>query len=253
MRAAMSLRAYVFVFVLGFIFTGTAAGDSKKQGQFGEYKTKDFLSDYSKLKLRAGTENTYAYEDPETKFSRYKKLMVERIKVWLKEDAEYKGIDPAEIKDLTDYFHKAIVDALGDKYPVVREPGPDVLRLRIAMTDLVPNKPSASVVTLVVPFLWVAEAGTGVAKGDTGSTPFVGEVTIELEALDSQSNRQVAAYIERRIGLKYHWNKGVGTAMSDYLKAYSTWDYTKQAMDHWAQAIRRHMDKTHGVPPPAKN
>jgi len=228
------------------------AAESGQQPKFGDYQTKGFLSDYSRLKLRDGTEDTFVYQDPNIDISRYDKLMVERIKVWFKEDAEYKGIDPAEIKDLTDYFHKAIIEAVGDQYPIVREPGPNVLRLRIAMTDLVPNKPSASLITLVVPFLWLAEAGSGVATGDTGSTPFVGEVTIELEALDSQSNLQVAAFIERKIGLKYHWNKGVATAVSDYTKAYSTWAYTKQAMDHWAQAIRDHLDKAHGIAP-AKN
>ena len=77
-------------------------------------------------------------------------------------------------------------------------------------------------------------------------------MTIELEALDSQSNRQVAAFIERRIGLKYQWSKGVATGVSAYAKAYSTWAYTKQAMDHWAQAIRSHLDRAHGIAP-AKN
>ena len=60
---------------------------------------------------------------------------------------------------------------------------------------------------------------------------------------------QVAAFIERKIGLKYHWNKGVKTAVTGYVKAYSTWAYTKQAMDHWAQAIRNYLDKAHGVAP----
>lgn len=40
----------------------------------------------------------------------------------------------------------------------------------------------------------------------------------------------------------YNWTHGVGTAATDYLKAYSTWAYTKQAMDHWAQFIRQRMD-----------
>ena len=53
------------------------------------------------------------------------------------------------------------------------------------MTDIVPNKPEASVVTLVVPFLWIGDAGTGVAKGKAGSTAFTGEANIEFEALDS--------------------------------------------------------------------
>ena len=242
----------VFNFMLCSGLAANAAAESSQHPKFGDYQTKGFLSDYSNLNLQSDTEDTFIFQDPNTDFSQYDKLMVERIKVWFKEDAEYKGIDPAEIKDLTDYFHKAIVEAVGGQYPIVREPGPDVLRLRIAMTDLVPTKPSASLVTLVVPFLWLAEAGSGVATDEAGSTPFVGEVTIELEALDSQSNRQIAALIERKIGLKYHWNEGVETGVSDYLKAYSTWDYTKQAMDHWAQAIRNHLDMAHGIAP-AKN
>jgi len=249
----MNMKNSFTLFVLTTLYcsalSADATADASQNPIFGEYQTKGFLSDYSNLQLLEDTEDTFFFQDPKTDISQYKKLMVERIKVWFKEDAEYKGIDPAEIKDLTDYFHKATVKAVEGQYPIVREPGPDVLRLRIAMTDLVPTKPSASLVTLVVPFLWLAEAGSGVATDEAGSTPFVGEVTIELEALDSQSNRQIAAFIERKIGLKYHWNKGIETGVTDYLKAYSTWAYTKQAMDHWAQAIRDHLDKAHGTAP----
>jgi len=135
---------------------------------------------------------------------------------------------------------------------VVEEPGKDVLRLRIAMTDLVPNKPEASAVSLAVPFLWVGEAGAGAAQGHAGSTPFVGEVTVEMEALDSKRSKQVAAYIETRIGKKHDidLNDGVSSAVEkgfgSYFKAYSTWAYTKQAMDHWAQFIHHRLDAAHG-------
>jgi len=148
-----------------------------------------------------------------------------------------------------DYFHQAIVKAVSDAYPVVTEPGPDVLRLRIAVTDLVPNKPKASVVSLMVPFVWLGEAGAGVAQDEAGSTPFVGEATVEIEDLDSESSKQVAAFIETRIGKKYHWTKGVATGVSDYVKAYSTWAYTEQAMDYWAQLIRERIDKAQGKAP----
>ena len=177
---------------------------------------------------------------------KYRKLMVDRIKVYLKEDASSKQIDPTELKELADYFHQAIVKAVEPAYPVVNEPGPDVLRMRIAITDLVPNAPEASVVTLAVPFVWVGEAGAGVAQGKAGSTPFLGEASVEAEALDSVSSKQLAAYIEERVGKKYNWTQGVDTAVKDYLKAYSTWAYTKQAMDHWAQGLRKALDRWHG-------
>ena len=60
-----------------------------------------------------------------------------------------------------------------------------------------------------MPFLWVADAGSGVAQGHTGSTAFVGHASIELEALDSVSSEQVAADIETRMGKKYNWTEGV--------------------------------------------
>ena len=173
---------------------------------------------------------------------KYNKLLIDRIQLWVKEDAEYKGIDPTAMKELADYFHQAIVKAVSSGYEVVTKPGPDVLHIRIAVTDLVPNKPSASVVSLVVPILWLGEAGAGAAEGEAGSTPFVGEATVEFEALDSVSNKQVAAYIETRIGKKYYWSKGIATGVSSYTKAYSTWAYTKQAFDYWAKLLRERLD-----------
>jgi len=214
--------------------------------KFGDYQAKGFLTDYSKLPKTADESGAYRYRDPNTDFGKYNKLLVDRIKIWFQEDSEYKGIDPDELKMLTDYFYEAINTAVGDAYPMVTEAGPDVLRLRIAVTDLVPNKPEASVVTLVVPFLWIGDAGTGVAKGEVGSTAFTGEATIEMEALDSVSSQQLAAYIETEVGKKYQWTKGVAEGVTSYVKAYSKWDYTKKAMDTWAQLLRKRLDETHG-------
>ena len=104
----------------------------------------------------------------------------------------------------------------------------------------------SAALTLVVPFLWVADAGSGVAEGNAGSTAFVGHGSIELEALDSVSSEQVAAYIETRMAKKYNWTEGVSTGVSDYVKAYSTWDYTKKAMDFWAKLTRQRLDEAHG-------
>ncbi len=213
---------------------------------FGDYQAKGFLSDYSGIKPEDGDGNAYRYRNPQANPSRYKKLMIDRIKIWFKEDSEYQGIDPTVLKELADYFHQALVNAVQDAYPVVQEAGPDVLRLRIAITDLVPNKPEASVVTLVVPFLWVGEAGAGAADGEVGSTPFVGEATVEAEALDSTTNQQIGAFIETRTAKKYAWTEGVEIGVQSYLKAYSTWAYTQQAMDYWAQLLRQRLDRLNG-------
>jgi len=223
-----------------------AAAQGADAPKFGEYQGKGFLTDYTKLAPSQEGHGAYLYRNPEVDLAGYKRLMVDRIKVWFKDDSAYKGIDPEELKMLTDYFYKAIEKAVGDAYPMVAEPGPDVMRLRIAVTDLVPNKPEASVTTLIVPFGWVGEAGAGAATREPGSTPFTGEATIEFEALDSVSSKQLSAYIETKVGKKYVWTEGVDKGVSGYLQAYSKWDYTKKAMDDWAQLLRTRLDESHG-------
>ena len=238
--AALTLVASVM------LATPVAAETAGGVPVFGEYKAKGFLSDYARLPGTADEEGAFRFRDEGVDFSKYKRLMVDRITIWFKEDSEYQGIDPEELKLLTDYFYGAIEKAVGEDYPMVAEPAPDVLRIRIAVTDLVPNRPEASVTSLVVPFLWVGEAGAGAATGEVGSTPFTGEATIEMEALDSLTSQQLAAYIETRVGKKYNWTSGISEGVSSYVKAYSKWSYTKQAADVWAQLLRDRLDEAHG-------
>jgi hypothetical protein len=245
----MSLKMLLPVLTAGALVVlplGVPAQSASDAPAFGDYRPKDFLTDYSKLQPSTKEEGAYSYRDPAADLGQYNKLLVDRIKVWFKDDSEYKGIDPDELKMLTDYFYEAIEKAVGDAYPMVAEAGPDVLRLRIALTDVVPNKPEASVTSLIVPFLWVGEAGAGAATKEVGATPFTGEATMELEALDSVSGKQVAAYLETEVGKKYQWTKGVTEGVTSYMKAYSKWDYTKKAIDQWAQLIRQRLDEAHG-------
>jgi hypothetical protein len=170
-------------------------------------------------------------------------VIVDRIKIYLKSDAGRGEIDPAKMQALASYFHDAILKALGGSYQITREPGPDTLRLRVAVTDLVPNQPEASVITLAVPFGGVAEAGVGALSAEAGGSPFVGHASVEIEALDSESHRQVAAYIETRAAKKLDVDlsdgvgSAVGTGVSGYANSFSTWAYTKKAMEHWAELI----------------
>ena len=206
-----------------------------------------FLSDYSKLEPTG--QGVERYQDPDMDFSRYDKILLDRITVWYKNDNEYKGIDPAELKALADYFHTAIVAALGDAYPVVDTPGPDVLRVRIALTDLVPTKPEYSVVMLAVPFGSAADLVMG---GKDMHAPYLGETAVEAEMLDSLTHQQLYAYIERKQGKKYQYDpskgtEGVKAGVSGYFDAYSTWGYAKAACDQWAKALRVRLDKMHGT------
>jgi len=226
-------------------------------GKLGDYQPSGFLSSYDKLVPNPDLEHSYVYRYPGKDAAKYKRVIIDPIEILFSNSEGGKGsmgqpIDPADLQALKDYFHQALVKAFEDAYPVVTEPAPDAIRLRIALTNLEANKPLASVVTLVVPFLWVADAGTGVADGETGSTMFVGKASMEMEVLDSETNKQLAALVETEIAKKYNWTEGVKEGVTDYLRAYSTWAYTKEAMDHWAKKLRERMDTVHGKPPAKK-
>lgn len=222
------------------------------EARFGDYTPSGFLSSYDKLVVNTQLEDSYIYRYTGKDAAKYKRIIIDPIEIHFAKDADGKPtreMDPDDLKALTDYFREALVTAFGDEYPVVDKPAPDVIRLRIAITGLVANKPLASVVTLAVPFLWLADAGTGVVEGETGSTMFVGEASVEMEVMDSMSNKQLAALIETQVAKKYNWTEGVQQGVTDYLRAYTTWAYTKQAMDHWAKMLRARMDTVHGKAP----
>jgi hypothetical protein len=82
---------------------------------------------------------------------------------------------------MADSFNKELVAAFNGRYPMVAEPGPDVARLRIAITNVKQSMPVVNAVTSVVP---VGLAVSLVKKGATGGWSGRGETSAELMALD---------------------------------------------------------------------
>ena len=212
-----------------------------------------FLTQPDRLQPVPGDDGAYRWSESNAKLAQYHQILLERIQVQLASDAEYKAIDPTDLKMLTDYFQQSIVKALGNAYPVVTKPGPGVMRVKVTIVDLVPTKPEMSVVTLVVPYATVADMASGAASGGSvGSPPYLGRTGIAAQFIDSQTNQVIAEYADTQIGQKYvvDTSKGIGSAIStgisDYTKAYSTWAYAQQAFDGWAQRFRARLDQIHG-------
>jgi len=233
-----------------FLLIGCAGGNHKNAT--ADYQYSGFLKDYSLLQPDEDGSGALRYRNPNIDTKKYKKILFERVQVGIKGDAEYKNIDPTELKALTDYFQEAVKRELGTAYPIVDEPGPDVLRVRSAITELVPTKTGYSVVALVVPYATIADLAAGkISKG----SPYLGEAAIEAEGIDGMTGDLVFAYVERRIGKKYDvdMSKGAGQAVvhgyGEYFKSFTTWGYAKGAMDYWAKKFRVRLDAVHDVAP----
>ena len=188
-----------------------------------------FLGDYSQLKPgpKGGVAQVYMKEGVDSK--KYNKVMVDQVVFYFKKDAENKAIDPEVMKELADRYDRAVIDALGNAYPIVTEPGPDVMRVRVAITDLqLPNQ-AINVISSISP----GTIGISVIKkGITGKSPGVGEISMEFELLDSQNNERLAAGVDRRAGGKIDSMSKLGNADDSF--------------KFWAQRLRTRLDEFHG-------
>jgi hypothetical protein len=212
-----------------------------------------FLSDYGRLKPVSWADGIQCWRDPHFDAKKLDKVMIARMTVSLK-PGQQQGIDPTDLKTLTDYFHNALVEALAPQMRVVDKPGPGVLVLRIALTNLVPTGVGESVVGTVVPYAFIAEAGSGVATGrPAGSTPYMGETGMEMQFRDGATNAILGECRDTEIGRKYAADLDSGatgaaqTWASGYLSSFQSWAYARNAFDKWATLTAKRLAALRGV------
>jgi len=218
-----------------------------------------FLSDYARLKVMPWGQGIECWRASNIDPKRYDKVLISRIVVSL---APPKGedvgttIDPTDLKSLTDYFHNSLVKALKPQMQVVDKAGAGVVVIRIALTDLVPTQVSRSAVGTLIPYGFVAEAGSGVATGrPAGSTPYLGETGMEMQFRDGASAAILAECRDTEIGRKYALDDKASAAgvaqtwASGYLNSFEAWAYAKNAMDKWSLLFAQRFAELRGVKP----
>ena len=195
-------------------------------------KQSGFLEDYPTLEKgpRGGVDLRYLKEGVD--FKKYDKIMMDQVVFYFSKDSQYKGMNSDELNQLSEAFHKAMVKELQDAYPFVQEPGPGVVRMRPAITEVKASKPVLNTITTVIP---VGLALSIVKKGVTGTHTFVGEASMEAEFLDAETNDRIAVAIDKRSGPKYKVVKGM-----------SKWGHAEDAFNYWAKRLRKFMDEAHG-------
>ena len=238
--------------------TGVTATDSSRLTRTG------FLSDYARLKPNPQAGGIECWRDPRLDAARFDKVLVSRIVVSLVPPKGEKGgeqatIDPNDLKTLTDYFHDSLVKALKPQMQVVDKAGPGVVVIRIALTNLVPTTVTDSVAGTLIPYAFIAEAGSGVATGrPAGSTPYMGETGMEMQFRDGGNGHIIAECRDTQIGRKYAADvdaNAVGAAQtwaSGYLNSFQAWSYAKNAFDKWSLLVAKRFAELRGVVPPAQ-
>jgi hypothetical protein len=210
------------VALLAFVtFTAwpVVAADPATEGFLGEYAQKMVPGPKDGVKMR--------WLKPGVDFGKYNKVMLDSVIFFIAKDSDFKGMDPQEMKELADTFNLQIINALKDKYPIVSEPGPDVLRLRLAVTDIKSSKPGVSAISSVMP------VGLGISiikKGASGAWSGAGATSAESMVLDSLTNDVIAVARDDR--------------SAAFAERFSKWGSAEEAFKFWGERIKMFMDGT---------
>jgi len=221
------------------------AGTVASEATVANVRRVGFLTDYSRLKPMPGGGGMLCWRSADANWKQYDKVMFERIQVYLKPGST-QSVDPTDLKMLIDYFHGDLVKAIQPEATVVNAAGAGVLRVRIALTDLVPTNAVLSLAGTAAPYGFVAEIGAGAATGKpAGSTPYLGQTGMEVQFRDGTSGQLVGECADREIGLKYAADMNAGAAgaaenwVNGYMDSFTQWTYAKTAFDKWASEFAR--------------
>jgi len=179
-------RAFTSCLVLLLVVLPSLAANAGAPGSV------EFLSDYSKLLAISGDKySDMRYIAPEAfrKLAKFDSVQIEQPEIFLSPDSKYKGLKPDDAKQLADAIQQAVSDELGHSYKIVTAPGPTVLHVRLALTDVMLKKGGIG-----------ADEGTAkniVVDDMIHKVSLVG-MSIEAEALDSQTGEQLVAGISHR-------------------------------------------------------
>lgn len=151
-------------------------------------------------------------EKPGFDWRRYQRVQLDPVLVYYHPRADSKAIQPDELKKLAEYFREAVVTELAASHPVTTDAGPDVLRVRAAITDVVPASPALNVATTLVALVPMD----------------LGGAAIEAEFIDSVSGERLAAMVERKKGSPTNLKGG-----------FTELGHAKAALREWAVELRQ--------------
>lgn len=191
-----------------------------------------FLEDYSGFRPAPDASGAWTYQKPDVDLRPYTKVMIEPVEFWNHPDSNEETINPTELWQLKLNFQDIMVRALENGYTVVDKPGPDVLRLRTAFTEIRETRPHPHLRT---PGPLLPQASDLLLKaGETLSSTriLVGEASLEAEISDSQTHERLVGYIEKRESSKIYVDKNPHNLVPFV-----------EIFDYWAKKLRQRLDE----------
>ena len=205
----------------------TGASGSTTEGS--SFEGSGFLSKETYAKLQPGTKDqvAFVYIDQSANWPQYSKVYIAPVTMGL---GPNDNVSEQDQEMLSSYFYHALEKELSKNFTLVNQPGPGVMTLRVALTDVTTATPGLRTISVVIPQARLLNAAGDMA---TGSYAFVGSAQSEGEVLDP-SGKVIAAGVDKRSG-----------GMS--IKNANVWEWgdAEKAMDYWAQKIATRLQELH--------
>ena len=174
-----------------------------------------FLDDYTSLVETPEDPSLLWWERTGFDWTDYHALMIDPVEIYFDPVGQDRAVSAAELAQLKSEFHAAVMEVLGDDYPLVTKPGAGVLRIRCAITDVVPVRPGVNVAASLVAFVPLETGGA----------------SIEVEFIDSVTGERLAAGVDQKIGSRL-----------DGFTSFSKLGYAREAFHTWATELRAALD-----------
>ena len=170
-----------------------------------------FMHNYSMLREDTNGDKSLKWWEKEGfNWQQYQKLMLDTVVVHYHPQAGSTRINAETEKKLTNYFMKAVKEELTDEFTIVTTPGPDVLRVRASVSEIIPASPALNYPAMVVAFFPIDMGGAA----------------LEAEFLDSETNEILAAMVDRKMGSPLK------------PRGFTRLGYARAAFDSWAKELR---------------
>lgn len=194
-----------------------------------------FLGDYSSLKKIAKDNPALLYVDADAVAGKYSSLVIDPIQMYGPTNGALAKLSKEDQQRLVNYLDASLRVYLASNYTFVTQPGPGVMRLRMAITEAKGANVPFDVISSVVP---IGLAISFLKEMATGAHTAVGKAGLECEGLDSETGQRLFAFVDARVGRKV-------TGRFDKFKK---WRTVQDAFDFWARQISDRLQQARTVP-----
>lgn len=141
----------------------------------------------------------YRYSTP-VDWRAYNKMILDPVVVYRGRDHQFGDMSDKDKATLAAYMQNCFADRLRGRFALVRERGPNTLRIRLTLTGAVTNTP---VLGTLSRFDMAGAIYNGVQAARDGEGTMTGSVIYGVEIFDATSSRLLSAYVTKQYPAAY--------------------------------------------------